>query len=463
MLIKKRTYIFIYLFLSMSFGMCAQLEQQIILSGVNVSEDNLGKMSEEIEQIVQAYASDQAIEKYEALGQKYTEQEFIDSVLYPDKKRLEELKAFGDSLIVEIPVQEWFGDSVPRIGVYNKDLFELLFAGAGWALDHYLYKKLQTYFVDVITQRIIVARDKLLPLLAASSQPLANAESSGDQKPRICCSEFDSQVSQEVTLGMAGFGLNNPDILLEAELRNLAHMRWADLIDQRFCNPFATYFVADIITQALRYRWLSSEKDRVGLFGFLHKVVQNASGLQPQSLQGEPIALSSLVDVPWLFQLPVNNATTNVLETVNSFLVQYGFFDTQMSRFLRHKAINFVRQVTVNMLFVAWFNHYIMSVICSRSIVKYKDEFKELLLAQRDQDDNAQENLREFVQETCGMSCGLWKELRNQKLAEWQLYYNVLVMVPMCYKIGQIAYKIYVASDVQNENKIVCNVDKVSR
>ncbi|MFH0898713.1 MAG: hypothetical protein V1855_03985 [bacterium] len=361
--------------------------------GNPVEQDNnvLATIPELVEQVTQQYTNDDFIQQQEKLVETYTRDEFIEAVLYPEKKRIELIKLFNERLLWELPVQKVFGSYAPRVGVYNQDVVTVCFGGVDFLVELFLYHQCKKFFLGHMTDRL------------STSKPILN--SLLDEK--------------------------NP-VLISQKFQELCAMHIHELFRSFLVGALTKYFLLHYGVHALKQRWmLDGKADGLGLLKWL-------CSNNEQEKHQKPMPLFSLLDVDWIFYAPTDDGLTPLLSSFNKWMAQYKL----VPRVALNTGVEFVRNVTLHMIFLMWFNHYVVTNMWSQYFCEHKKEFRELFaLAPEKQ----QDVLLQHIQ-TCLKGClntSVWNLFKRKKLAEWNMYYHVIVMIPGVYKIVRHAAKLY--------------------
>ncbi len=354
----------------------------LCVSTVTCVDQELVNIPELVEQVTQKYAGDDFAKQQDALVEKYSSDEFIESVLHPDKKRIDALKKFNEQLLFEFPVQETFGPYAPRVGVYNQDLVSLGFGGVDFGIELFLYKQCREFFVDHVTTCVKNSGPEFFEILKEKNQDVVTKR-----------------------------------------IQNLCALQTKDLFGKRLAGILTKHLLLGYLVKAVRHRWMFQEQFQ----GFeLFKLLLKDDA---EDKDDKPLALFSLVNVDWIFNASTDDGLTAVLAWFNKCLVHYNL----VPQFVLNNSVQLVRNATLHMLFFMWFNHYILADLLARYLCEHASELQ--ALSERGPDERELE-LQDHIERGLNMSYGVWNVFRRKKLAEWNTYYHAIVMIPGVYKIA---------------------------
>ena len=174
----ERWHSFLYFFIILCASTAAPMEPVEPVHNHNLAPEQIEQMLAPYNDLLARVQSDEFIrhqlEAGEHYAAQYTDPEFLDNVLDPDKVRQQQQRMFNQTLLYA-PLPD--ARHVSPIGVYHSDLMKISSLGIDWGLEWWFYKTFNQILAEAYVQQLIAAEPN--PSLIKSIMPTMNKKIAG--------------------------------------------------------------------------------------------------------------------------------------------------------------------------------------------------------------------------------------------------------------------------------------------
>lgn len=373
-----------------------------------------GELSAETTHIIDRFQDDQTlnafIQEIEEKTSRFTSDEFITSMEQKQLSFEHKKETWNNQPLYTFthPLNENFS-----LGLYVNDLLKIGFLGLDLAYDWYFYYALKNYVAD-----------KVYTTLKNNTRP--EGMRNDEYRETLC-----SAASTTIQLSYQEF--QNPlFIMLLAKLSG-----------------------AQAVLSYAKHGLLTNNQEKISWITLLTQKLTNTS-----TRLSKPIPIFDFINEHVLTQYAMNNSEGGIIESINQLFDSLGFIPS----FVNYSITQHLETLVVNILFISWFNYYILAPMISTCVQTQFEHLEPLIactssikehlytggyrLTQTDDrlnnlEKKSEEALKTLIDQGLTLSFGTWLTLKNTMLARWKLYRNMIVSLPGWYRIVSGTYGVY--------------------